>query len=111
MQNYSVDLGVLRFITGVRRDFKVIISSATIGEHQLQEFTQFFNNAEVFEIQGRMWPVEVIYCHLNSNNKNEYIDAAAEKVKFINENEDAGDVLVFMTGKLDVFYLQYARSK
>ena len=77
----------------MRKDLKLVISSATLDA---QKFAHFFN-AKIFNVDGRVFPVEEIYCPLNFLS---YVNAAANQIREINEREDAdGDILVFMTGK------------
>ena len=83
---------MLRWILGQRNDLKLIISSATLNA---EKFSSYFYDAEVFHISGRMYPVEIIYCPHSSY----YVIAATKEVIRINEHEDHGDIMVFMSGE------------
>lgn len=71
---------------------KLIISSATLDA---EKFSDYFYGAQVFHVEGRMYPVEVRYFE----SDRDYEDQAYAAVIRINEQEAPGDVLVFMTGK------------
>ena len=43
-----------------RTRLKIIIMSATLDH---EKFSDFFNNCPVFEIPGRLYPVDKIYCN------------------------------------------------
>ena len=49
----------------------------------------------VFYVQGRMFPIEVFY---TSRAEKNYVDAAMLTVMQIHEEQENGDILVFMTG-------------
>ena len=51
-------LGWLRRILPERPDLKVIVSSATI---EADRFSEFFGGAPVIQVEGRTFPVEVLY--------------------------------------------------
>ena len=56
--NIDFLLGYIRQILPKRPDLKVIITSATLD---VNRFSQYFNNAPVFEVEGRSFPVETRY--------------------------------------------------
>lgn len=41
-----------------RRDLKIIVSSATL---ETEKFSKFFDSAPVIEIEGKVYPVKLIY--------------------------------------------------
>ena len=61
--NIDFLLGHLRQLSGRRPDLKIIITSATIDT---AEFSAAFGNAPVIKVEGRAFPVEVIYAPLDS---------------------------------------------
>jgi len=90
-------LGLLKKVWKKRKDLKVIVSSATIDA---EKYKQFFESggykAQILEIKGRMYPVELYY--LDQPCKN-YVQKALETLCLIHRNNAInGDVLVFMTG-------------
>ena len=72
--------------------------SATL-EHS--RFSEYFNNAPVFQITGRTFPVEILYANYTPVD---YAEAAVKTVMKINTSEPAGDILVFLTGQVFVYF-------
>ncbi len=101
--NIDFILGYLKSILPHRPDLKIIISSATIDT---QSFSQFFGNAPVIEVSGRMYPVTVYYHPIDPMKEEEgevtIIDAAIENARFLFEADDSGDILIFMPGESDI---------
>lgn len=56
--NIDFILGYIKNILPKRPDLKVIVTSATLD---VQRFSQYFNKAPIFEVEGRSYPVEVRY--------------------------------------------------
>ncbi|WP_173910467.1 ATP-dependent RNA helicase HrpA [Acinetobacter sp. Marseille-Q1618] len=56
--NIDFIMGYLKQIVKKRPDLKIIITSATLD---INRFSQYFNNAPIFEVEGRSYPVEVRY--------------------------------------------------
>lgn len=56
--NTDVLFGILRKVVGRRRDFKLIVTSATMNA---DKFSRFFGSAPIFNIPGRTFPVEVMF--------------------------------------------------
>lgn len=56
--NIDFLMGYIRQILPKRPDLKVIITSATLD---VNRFSQYFNNAPVYEVEGRSYPVELRY--------------------------------------------------
>ncbi|MCU4674664.1 ATP-dependent RNA helicase HrpA [Catenovulum sp. 2E275] len=101
--NIDFILGYLKQLLPKRPDLKVIITSATID---VERFSKHFNNAPVFEVSGRTYPVEIRYQPLtndNSDNDNEddQMDAIAKAVKSLTK-EGLGDILIFMNGEREI---------
>src|ERR1019366_5786839 len=111
--NIDFLLGHLRTLRHRRPDLKIIITSATIDT---EAFSQAFDGAPVLKVEGRTYPVEVIYAPLDSlgsaaaegderTAKAEalhYIDGAVEAVERIVRDSRAGDILVFMPSERDI---------
>ncbi|KAB7494274.1 putative pre-mRNA-splicing factor ATP-dependent RNA helicase mog-4 [Armadillidium nasatum] len=64
--------GLLKDITRFRNDLKLLISSATLDS---AKFSDFFDEAPIFRIPGRRYPVHIYYTLTPEAN---YIDAATE---------------------------------
>lgn len=88
--------GILKKVAQRRRDLKIIITSATMNS---QKFSDFFNNAPVFEIPGRTFEVQTLF---SDKIVEDYVDGAVKKVVEIHIKEIPGDILVFMTGQEDI---------
>lgn len=56
--NIDFIMGYLKQLLPKRPDLKVIVTSATLD---VNRFSQYFNDAPVFEVEGRSFPVEVRY--------------------------------------------------
>lgn len=81
-------------ILSVRRDFRLVVTSATLDA---DKFSRFFGGAPVFEIPGRTFPVDVDYAR---TPQEDYVSAAVERALKIHVSEPVdGDILIFMTGR------------
>lgn len=56
--NIDFIMGYLKQLLPNRPDLKVIVTSATLD---VNRFSQYFNDAPIFEVEGRSFPVEVRY--------------------------------------------------
>lgn len=112
--NIEFLLGHLRQLSSRRPDLKVVITSATIDT---ASFSAAFGQAPVIKVEGRAYPVEVIYAPLDSFGSDadpgsadpdekvealHYIDGAVEAVERILREDAPGDILVFMPSERDV---------
>ncbi|MBN2040283.1 MAG: ATP-dependent RNA helicase HrpA [Spirochaetes bacterium] len=101
--NIDFILGILKNLTSRRRDLKLIITSATIDT---EKFSRAFNSAPVIEVSGKMYPVEVRYQGIMSEERDkdfaDYTERAAETaVSLLNEGT-GGDILIFMPTEQDI---------
>jgi len=60
---------------------------------------QFFDDAPVFRIPGRRYPVDIFY---TKAAEADYIDAAVVSVLQIHVTQPLGDILVFLTGQEEI---------
>jgi ATP-dependent helicase HrpA len=112
--NIDFLLGHLRQLGPLRPDLKIVITSATIDT---AAFSAAFGNAPIIQVEGRTYPVEVIYAPLDSFGSDahpdsadaaekaealHYIDGAGEAVERILNESAGGDILVFMPSERDV---------
>src|SRR5476649_1482570 len=102
--NIDFLLGHLRTLRHKRPELKIIITSATIDT---EVFSKAFDDAPVLKVEGRTFPVEVIYAPLDSLGSDaaegdertakaealHYIDGAVEAVERIVRDSPAGDIL------------------
>ncbi|OII73937.1 PRP16p pre-mRNA splicing family SFII helicase [Cryptosporidium ubiquitum] len=107
----DVLFGIFRSVLLNRRDFRLIVTSATMDSEKL---SLFFGNAPIFNIPGRTFPVEIEYLRYFPDD---YIDAAVRQCLKIhctnplgllsnkddtNNQKSDGDILIFMTGQEDI---------
>ncbi len=121
--NIDFLLGHLRTLRYKRPELKIIVTSATIDT---EAFSAAFDGAPVVLVEGRTFPVEVIYAPLDEfgrdyadNDENEdkddaaavasakaealhYIDGTVEAVERIARESTTGDVLVFLPSERDI---------
>jgi HrpA-like RNA helicase len=60
---------------------------------------QFFDDAPIFRIPGRRYPVNIYY---TKAPEADYIDAAVVSVLQIHATQPRGDILVFLTGQEEI---------
>ncbi|KAJ2055454.1 hypothetical protein GGI17_006645 [Coemansia sp. S146] len=96
MLNTDVLLGLLKQIVAIRRDMKIIVTSATMNP---QHFADFFDNAPVFTIPGRTFSVEMMF---SKSPCEDYADSAVCQVMTIHLLQSESDILAFLTGQEDV---------
>ena len=103
--NIDFLLGYLRRLIDVRRDLKVIVTSATIDT---ERFSRFFGGAPVIEVSGRMYPVEVRYrpelfeVEEEDDEPITMPEAIAKAVDEIAHASREGDILVFLPGEREI---------
>ncbi|TVP79405.1 MAG: ATP-dependent RNA helicase HrpA [Puniceicoccaceae bacterium] len=101
--NIDFILGCLRQLIQQRDDLKIIITSATIDTGR---FAAAFDDAPVIEVSGRMFPVETHYRPFEeSDSEGDYIQQSAELVEEILEQNQRGDILVFLPAERDIHEL------
>lgn len=101
--NIDFILGLLKQITQIRKDLKVIISSATINT---ASFSSFFGNAPIVSIDSKPYPVEVRYTPIrfpegSRDDEGAYFRKIASLVEDAYRRKE-GDVLVFLSGEADI---------
>lgn len=98
-------LGCLRKIQAVRKEMgrplKVVIMSATLDP---KKFTDFFGGCPALQVPGRMFDVATAHSKTRPEDK---IEAAADAVMMIHNRKPSpkGEVLVFMPGKYQLYFL------
>lgn len=89
--------GLVKDIVRFRDDLKLIISSATLDA---EKFSKYFDDASIFMIPGRMFPVDIYY---TKNPEADYVDACVVTVLQIHISQPlGGDILVFLTGQEEI---------
>ncbi|PGH14804.1 hypothetical protein AJ79_02820 [Helicocarpus griseus UAMH5409] len=92
----DIACGLLKDIAKARPDLKLLISSATIDA---QKFQKYFDDAPIFNIPGRRYPVDI---HYTSQPEANYLAAAITTVFHIHISQGTGDILVFLTGQEEI---------
>lgn len=88
--------GLVKDIARFRPELKLLISSATLDA---EKFSQFFDDAPIFRIPGRRFPVHIYY---TKAPEADYIDACVVSVLQIHATQPLGDILVFLTGQDEI---------
>ena len=88
--------GLIKDIARFRTDLKLLISSATLDA---EKFSEFFDDAPIFRIPGRRFPVDIFY---TKAPEADYIDACVVTILQIHVTQDLGDILVFLTGQEEI---------
>lgn len=88
--------GLVKDISRFRPDLKLLISSATLDA---QKFSAFFDDAPIFKIPGRRYPVDIYY---TKAPEADYLDACVVSVLQIHVTQPLGDILVFLTGQEEI---------
>uniref|UniRef100_A0A5K3EGY2 RNA helicase n=2 Tax=Mesocestoides corti TaxID=53468 RepID=A0A5K3EGY2_MESCO len=92
----DVLFGLVKDVARFRPDLKLLISSATLDA---QKFSQFFDDAPIFRIPGRRYPVDIYY---TKAPEADYIEAAVVTVLQIHVTQPPGDILAFFTGQEEI---------
>ena len=92
----DVLFGLVKDIARFRPDLKLIISSATLDA---DKFSTFFDDAPIFKIPGRRFPVDIFY---TKAPEADYLDACVVSVMQIHVTQGEGDILVFLTGQEEI---------
>jgi len=90
-------LGFLKGILPQRPDLKLLISSATI---ETERFATFFGGAPVIQVEGRTFPVEVLY--EPPDPELDLPEAVANAVASVTALDPRGDILVFLPGEREI---------
>jgi pre-mRNA-splicing factor ATP-dependent RNA helicase DHX16 len=99
----DVLFGLVKDIARFRPDLKLLISSATLDA---EKFSSFFDDAPIFRIPGRRFPVDIYY---TLAPEADYIDACVVSVLQIHITQPLpGDILVFLTGQEEIETVQEA---
>ncbi|MFO0122005.1 MAG: DEAD/DEAH box helicase, partial [Inhella sp.] len=106
--NIDFLLGFLRGLVRRRADLKVIVTSATIDA---QRFSEFFDDAPVIEVSGRLYPVETRYRPPVDADEDDardddpaqpILDAVDELARDRTAGSMGGDMLVFLPGEREI---------
>ncbi|KAF9485861.1 P-loop containing nucleoside triphosphate hydrolase protein [Pholiota conissans] len=87
---------LVKDIARFRPELRLLISSATMDA---EKFGEYFDNAPVFYVPGRIFPVDIHYTPQPEAN---YLHAAITTVFQIHTTQPKGDILVFLTGQEEI---------
>ncbi len=101
--NIDFLLGYLKQLLPQRPDLKLVITSATINT---ELFSKHFDGAPVIEVSGRLYPVEIRYRPVKSEDEDDQerdleqaiVDAVDEVTRLSRD----GDVLIFLPGEREI---------
>ncbi|CAH0034428.1 unnamed protein product, partial [Clonostachys rhizophaga] len=94
--NADLLMALLKKVVSRRKDFKVVIMSATMDAALFQ---RYFNNCPLVRISGRNFGVETFHMKAPGTN---YVAAAAALVMKIHQGSEPGHILVFLPGKKEI---------
>ncbi|KAI0632164.1 P-loop containing nucleoside triphosphate hydrolase protein [Trametes polyzona] len=87
---------LVKDIARFRPELRLLISSATMDA---EKFSEYFDEAPVFYVPGRRYPVDIHYTPQPEAN---YLHAAITTVFQIHTTQPKGDILVFLTGQDEI---------
>ena len=90
-------LGWVKRILPERPDLKVVVSSATL---ETERFSEFFGGAPVIQVEGRTFPVDVLY--EPPADDVDLPEAVADAVANVTSLDPRGDILVFLPGEREI---------
>ena len=93
----DIIFALIKDIIKVRKDLKIIISSATL---QTEKFIEYFDNPPLINIPGRRYPVDIYY---TKEPEPDYIEASVVTALQIHITQPLnGDILIFLTGQEEI---------
>ncbi len=103
--NSDLLLSLLKKIMVVRKDLRVVISSATIDADEFRNFFRGiapendFSVPAVVNVSGRQFPVDI---HCLESPCSDYVLQMSRVIQLIHKLEPPGDVLCFLTGREEI---------
>lgn len=95
--NIDFLLGYLKRLVKRRKDFRVVISSATLDAGR---FSEFFGDCPVVQVEGRTFPVEDVF--LPGYDGESLREHVVRGVEYVTDLDPDGDVLVFLPGEREI---------
>ena len=93
----DIIFALMKDLIKVRKDLKIIISSATL---QTEKFLEYFDNPPLINIPGRRYPVDIYY---TKEPEPDYIEASVVTALQIHITQPLnGDILIFLTGQEEI---------
>lgn len=101
--NIDFVLGLLKRVLQERKEFKVIVSSATMNA---DAFSKYFGGCPIVTIDTQIYPVTMVYdppaipaSTLSDSASEALIQKISSTIDRILDNHDQGDILVFLPGE------------
>lgn len=101
--NIDFVLGLLKRVLSQRKDFKVIVSSATMNA---EAFSLYFDDCPIVSIDTITWPVTIVYDPPSVSASTLSITASdalllkiEQTIGRVLDNKDTGDILCFLPGE------------
>ncbi|MCP4502278.1 MAG: ATP-dependent helicase HrpB [Deltaproteobacteria bacterium] len=92
-------LGFLKELLDLRDDLKVVVMSATLKASRI---ASFLNDAPIIQSEGRAYPLSVEHIQQHRNTRLAESCVAAARQLMLSDDDDEGDVLVFLPGRGDI---------
>ncbi|CDJ46354.1 pre-mRNA splicing factor RNA helicase, putative [Eimeria brunetti] len=92
----DVLFALVKDLSRYREDFRLIISSATL---EAEKFSVYFDDAPIFRIPGRRYPVQIYYTKSPEAN---FLDAAVVTALQLHFTQPPGDILLFLPGQQEI---------
>jgi len=92
----DVLMGLLKELMSKNKRLKIVVMSATLDSGK---FVDYWDSAPLIQVPGRMHPVEIFY---TQEPEPDYFEAAVRTIIQIHACEGEGDILVFLTGALEI---------
>ena len=101
--NIDFVLGLLKRILKERKDFKVIVSSATMNA---EAFSEYFENCPIVNIETITYPVTIVYdppkisaTTITEQGSECLIEKICSTVERVLNNDEDGGILIFLPGE------------
>lgn len=101
--NIDFVLGLLKRVISQRKDFKVIVSSATMNA---EAFSKYFNDCPIVTIDTQVFPVTMVYdppavvaSTMNQASADALITKIEQTIDRVLDNKEDGDILTFLPGE------------
>ncbi len=101
--NIDFVLGLLKRVLAERKDFKVIVSSATMNA---EAFSTYFNGCPIVTIDTQVFPVAMVYdppaiaaSTMSQTAADALITKIEQTIDRVLDNKDDGDILTFLPGE------------
>jgi pre-mRNA-splicing factor ATP-dependent RNA helicase DHX15/PRP43 len=88
--------GLIKEVLVKRPELRCLVMSATL---QAESFQEYWSNAPLLRVAGRMFPVETFF---SMRPQKDYVESAIDVVVNIHLLEGPGDVLLFLCGEEEI---------